>query len=106
MLANEISRDAVRGYDLQLQRAKPEKSSRDTKKSPSASISEGDLYGADTRIRTGDLILTKGVKIKQYIEYPWYLHEDITSLMFMFYNHIYIQEENHEESIHDQEPQT
>ena len=30
-----------------------------TKKSPSASISEGDSYGADTRIRTGDLILTK-----------------------------------------------
>ena len=58
MLANEISRDVVRGYDLQLQRAKPEKSSQDTKKSPSASISEGDLAGADTRIRTGDLVIT------------------------------------------------
>ena len=33
--------------------------SNTTKKSPSASISEGDLAGADTRIRTGDLILTK-----------------------------------------------
>ena len=67
MLANEISRDAVRGYDLQLQRAKPEKPSQDTKKSPSPSICEGDSYGADTRIRTGDLILTKGV-IKLYID--------------------------------------
>ena len=59
MLANGISRDVVRGYDLWLQRAKPGKPSQDTKKSPSASISEGDFYGADSQIRTGDLILTK-----------------------------------------------
>lgn len=63
-------------------------------------------FGAASQIRTGDLILTKDVKSKQYIECPWYLHEDITGFMFMLYNHIYIQEENHEESIHDQEPQT
>ena len=43
MPVHQISRDAVQGYDLRLQRAKPEKSSQDTKKSPSASISEGDF---------------------------------------------------------------
>ena len=30
-----------------------------TKKSPSPSICEGDFDGADSQIRTGDLILTK-----------------------------------------------
>ena len=51
-------RDADRECDLLLGRAQPGMPRQDTKKSPSASITEGDFYGADSQIRTGDLILT------------------------------------------------
>ena len=44
---------------LSPHRSSPQKTNNTIKKSPSASISEGDFCGADSQIRTGDLILTK-----------------------------------------------
>ena len=55
------------------------------KRKPSSFLRNSRVFrGADGRIRTGDLILTKGAKSKEYIECSWCLHEDITGFIIVF----------------------